>query len=142
MKRITVILAAIFCSLHFASFAQCDKNIIMTASKTEYLDTAGNITRTVEEKSTIEISKDKIVVIDGNNPRMSGTVLSKKCSWSKAYKVGKSVYEARIERSATEVMNVTVVIEGKKDKVSLLFTVKEKPDRIIRVYADTFEEAK
>jgi hypothetical protein len=123
-----------------ASFAQCDKDLILTSSKTEYLDAQGALQRTQEEHSTIEISKTEVTITPGNDPRMKGTIKSHTCNWKVPFKEGKSVIQATFNDEQKGTMNATITIEGKDGGVILLLEAVEMPDRKIRVPIDKFEE--
>ncbi len=138
MKKI---LLAICCvGFGVISKAQCDKNLRIAASKTEYLDTSGNVIRTVEETSSIVIGKNTITITPGNNPVMSGSATELSCNWDVPYQAGKSVYEA-IFSNGNDTKNIILTIEGKKDnRVSCTLAIKESPEKIIRIVSDKFEE--
>lgn len=126
-----------------ASIAQCSKSSILTSSKTEYLNGSYILQRTVDEKSTIEITKSQIIITTGNDERkMTGTIKSDSCGWTKDFQEGRSVYKAIFSREGDDERNATVTIEGKGGKVTFLMEVEGMPDRKIRVVADRFEEKK
>ena len=126
-----------------ASIAQCSKSSILTSSKTEYLNGSYTLQRTVDEKSTIEITKSQVIITTGNDERkMTGTIKSDSCGWTKDFQEGRSVYKAIFTREGDDERNATVTIEGKGGKVTFLMEVEGMPDRKIRVVADRFEEKK
>ncbi|GAB3276003.1 hypothetical protein GCM10027347_49570 [Larkinella harenae] len=126
------------------SFGQCDKNVTLAVSKTEYLDRNGTVQRTVDENSTIEISSSEITIIPGGNAdqKMTGKVQSNTCSWTIPYKEGKSVMKARFVDPGGNQQNTTLTLEGAAGKITFLMEVDEMPDRRIRVNVDSFEEKK
>ena len=125
------------------SLAQCSKSSILASSKTEYLNGSYILQRTVDEKSTIEINKSQIIITTGNDERkMTGTIKSDSCGWTKEFQEGRSVYKAVFFREGDDERNATVTIEGKGGKVTFLMEVEGMPDRKIRVVADRFEEKK
>ena len=80
-----------------AAFAQCDKSAMLTSSKTEYLDASGSVERTVDEKTTVEIRKDTMVIAPGNEAHtMVAAIKSNTCNWSVPFKEGKSVIKATL----------------------------------------------
>lgn len=126
-----------------AVYAQCDKEVTLAVSNTEYINAAGAVERTVDEKSTIEISKSDVVIRPGNEDRkMSGKIQSNTCTWSVPYKEGKSVIKARFDDPSGNQQNATITLEGKDGKITFLMEVAEMPDRKIRVNVDKFEEKK
>ncbi|GAB3324005.1 hypothetical protein GCM10027299_20810 [Larkinella ripae] len=125
------------------SLAQCDKAVKLKTSKTEYLDGSGTVQRTVDEQSTIDIGKTAVTIRPGNTDRvMNGTVQSATCNWTVPYKTGKSVIKALFKEPSGEENHATITVEGKDGKTTFLMEIAERPDRKIRVTADTFEEAK
>jgi hypothetical protein len=122
-----------------SSFAQCDKKSVLTAGLTEYLDSSGEIRKTVEESTTIEFDSKTIVIIPGEQV-MEGTITSISCDWKTAYKEGKTVIKSTITMGDGQPMDVTITIEGKAGQVTLLF--EESPENRIRLTLDKFEEKK
>jgi hypothetical protein len=140
MKKI--LFAALLLLAATAGFAQCDKPVMLTSSKTEYLDASGNVERTEDEKTTIEIRKDTMVISPGNEPQaMVAAIKSNTCNWSVPFKEGKSVIKATLNNEdGTESKGITITIEGKDGKVTLLAVMDDQPERQIRVSGDTFAE--
>jgi hypothetical protein len=88
MKR--MILATLFIvAASFSTFAQCDKRVIITSSKTEYLDTAGNVIRSVDENSIVEFDSKEIIITPGEDPVMKGAISSFTCDWKTPFKEGR-----------------------------------------------------
>ncbi|MFD1139683.1 hypothetical protein ACFQ4C_01120 [Larkinella insperata] len=125
------------------AYAQCDKDLALAVSNTEYLSATGAVERTVDEKSTIEINKTDVVIRPGNEDRkMNGKIQSNTCTWSVPYKEGKSVIKARFDDPSGNQQNAIITLEGKDGKITFLMEVAEMPDRKIRVNVDKFEEKK
>lgn len=125
------------------SFAQCDQNIVLTSSKTEYLDGQNALQRTVEEDSTVLIGDSKIIITPGSGDRkMVGVISSNDCDWKVPFKEGKSTIKAVFAEDNGEKRNVTLTIAGKDGKVTLLMEIKETPDRKIRIPIIEFKEQK
>lgn len=131
----------VFTTSGLATFAQCDKKIVLTATTTEYLDSAFIVQRSVSEKTIITIDKDSLIIAPGNE-RMTGPVQSISCHWKVPYKEGKTVIHSLVSDPHGDGKNATITIEGKNEKVTLLLEVVEMPGRKIRLAANTFEEAK
>lgn len=140
MKKI--LFAALLLLAFTAGFAQCDKPVMLTSSKTEFLDASGSVDRTVDEKTTVEIRKDTMIISPGNEAHTTiATIKSTTCNWSVPFKEGKSVIKAAINNEdGTEAKSVTITIEGKNGKVTLIAVMDDEPGRPIRVSADTFAE--
>jgi hypothetical protein len=139
MKKI--VLAVLLLGGTSAAFAQCDKHVLLSSSKTEYTDASGNVERTEDEKSTVEINKDTILISPGHEQTMTGTIVSKTCNWTVPFKEGKSVMKVQlVNAEGGETRNLTITIEGKEGKLTLLAVMDEMPDRQIRVPLDSFKE--
>jgi hypothetical protein len=122
-------------------FAQCDKKVIFTTSKTEHLDPSGAVTRTDDEKAVVEIGKAALTITVNDEHKMTGPIKSNDCNWGVPFKSGKTVIKATLTDDSGSDKNVTITIEGKDGKVTLLFEMEGMPDDRIRVNADKFEEA-
>lgn len=140
MKKIiiSVSLLVLFCTV---TYAQCGQKGILTASKTEYLDPNGEVERTVDEKTVIEITKSDVTITLPERV-MTATIKSDSCNWKEPFKEGKSIIKGTLTDGQGDVKNVTFIIEGKDGKVNFLAQLDEMPDRRIRVIADKFEEKK
>jgi hypothetical protein len=139
MKTIALVLLLLAAGTA-GSFAQCGKKFTITTSKTEHMDSSGNVTRTDDEKAVVVIGKTDINISVNDDHKMSGTIKADTCNWPVAYKEGKTVIKAIISTQNGEDKNVTITITGKDGKVSLLFEAEDEPDDRIRVTADKFEE--
>lgn len=140
MKKLFISLSLILAG-SAVCFAQCDKPVVLTSSKTVYLDGSGAVTRTKDENTTINLSKTEIVIVPGDEGhRLSGPVSALTCDWKTTYKEGKTTFKAVLENPDGNAMHANITIEGKDGKVTLTFTVDEMPDKKIQVVADKFEE--
>lgn len=125
-------------------FAQCDKTLTMTASKTEHLDASDNLERAVDEQTAIEINKTKIsVVIENGKQTLTGVIKSNTCNWETPFKQGKSVISTTIsDEDGGGTKDYMLTIEGKDGKVTLLAQSVQDPGRKLRFTLDKFEEKK
>ena len=123
------------------SFAQCGKKVVLTTSKTDHLDANGIVTRTVDEKAVVIISQTTLNITVNDDHKMNGTIKSDSCFWKVPYKEGKTFIKATLSTDEGEEKNITITIEGKDGKITLLFEMEGMPDDRIRVNADKFEEA-
>jgi hypothetical protein len=125
------------------SYSQCDKNYTMIASKTEFFDGSGNLQRSMEEKSTIEVKGKDIVITHGTNGEtMTGVVKYDSCSWKVPFKDGKAVIKTSFTGDGGQNMGVTITIEGKDGKITFLAVPDEDQTRKIKLTIDKFEETK
>lgn len=137
------VLAGLFLlTASMSSFAQCDKKVIVTANKTEYLDAKGEVQRSVDEITTIEYDKKDIIINHGDNPSMQGTIDSMTCDWKTPFKEGKTVIKTSIINPQGQTFSLTITIEGKEGKINFLAEMAEMPDQKIRIVVEKFEEKK
>ena len=105
MKNLLFLLVLLL-FVQFSGFAQCNEEVILSASKTEYLNGTGVLQRTVDESSTIEISKTRVVIKPGNADQvMSGAITSDTCNWKSPYTEGLTVIHALFDDSSAEPRN-------------------------------------
>ena len=125
-----------------AAFAQCDKKMVLTSSKTEYLNGSYEVQETKDEKIVVEYGKSDITIINDDNQdeKLTGTVSSYTCDWKTPLKAGKTILKAVLVDKSGDVKKVTITIEGKDGKVTFLGEMDDDPGRKIRVTADKFEE--
>ncbi len=140
MKTIILILSLLVAGT-VISFAQCGKKIVLTTSKTDHLDANGIVTRTVDEKAVVIISQTKLNITVNDDHKMNGTIKLDSCFWKTPYKEGKTFIKGTLSTDEGDEKNITITIEGKDGKVTLLFEMEGMPDDRIRVVADKFEEA-
>jgi hypothetical protein len=139
MKTITLIFSVLVAGCTM-SFAQCEKNLVLTSSKTEHMNADGVVQRTDDETAKIELSKTSINVSVNDEHKITGTIKSQTCDWKVPFKEGKTVIKAAVANDQGEERNVTITIEGKEGKVTLLFEMDGMPDDRIRVGIDKFAE--
>jgi len=125
------------------SVAQCDKNYILNGYKTEYLSLDGTVERSVDEKSVITINKQEITIVHGpDQETMSGTIKYDSCSWKVPFKDGKAVIKSSLIGGNGQATGVTLTIEGKDGKITMIAVPDDGSNRQIRVSIDKFEEKK
>lgn len=139
-KQVLVLLIA--AAAGTSSYAQCDKKVLVVSSKTEYLNGNGEVQRSVDETTTVEYDTATIVITPGDDPTMTGTIKSRTCEWKVPFKEGKTVIKAILTNPQGQTMNLTITIEGKEGKISLIAEIEEMQDQKIRVQVDKFEEKK
>jgi hypothetical protein len=121
------------------TFAQCDKTVTLTSSKTNHLDENGNIERTKEETAVITITPTDITIVPGDEEhKMTGKITSKTCDWKTPYKDGKMVIKSIVSGDGGDDKDVTVTIEGKDGKVTLTFEAVGMNGKI-QIVADKFD---
>src|SRR5712671_4044804 len=73
-----------------AGFAQCGKDVVLTSSKTEYLNAEGAVQRTVEEDCVIKVGKSEVTISPSGHDKMTGSITSTACEWKQPFKEGKT----------------------------------------------------
>ena len=123
------------------SYAQCDKKFVLTSSKTEYLNATNVLQRTVDEMTTIEVSKSEIIITPGaKEDKLNGTIKSATCDWKVPFKEGKTIIKALITDPSGDAKNVTITLKGKDGKLIFLIELDDDSDKKIRVAIDKVEE--
>ena len=127
-------------------FAQCDKKVSLSSSKSEHLDASGNVEGSKDEKTTVVIGKTDLTVSitsDDGDQKMTGPVKSRTCDWKVPFKEGKLVVTTTLsDQSGGNEKDFTITIEGKDGKITLTAETPAMPDKKIRLLSDKFEEVK
>jgi|SRR5687768_5682593 len=143
MKQILLALLVLLCCTAFniSINAQCDKNLVLASSKTEYLNAAGVVQKTVDQKTRIDITPKSITISPDSDRTMTGEIASVTCAWKIAFQEGKSEFKTKFEDQG-EAKHITITLEGKNGKVCFLAVFDDTPDKRIRVWLDSFKENK
>jgi len=123
-------------------FAQCDKKVSITSSKSEQLDDSGQVQGTRDEKTIVDISTTDVNVSvsgDDGDQKLTGKVKSKTCDWKTPFKEGKTVVTTTLSDNGND-KDFTITIEGKDGKITLVAESPQMPGRKIRLVVDKFEE--
>ena len=115
------------------SFAQCDKKVSLTSTKTQHFDAGGALKHADDEKTVVEFNKSEITVTitkDDGDQKLTGTVKSTNCDWKVPFKDGKTTLNIALTNGGGESRDFTVTIEGKDGK--LAFGLRAKKNRMIR----------
>src|SRR5256885_16522456 len=97
MKKVFLFLA-IACTISMASNAQCDKKVLYTSVKQDWLNSKNEIQKTDQDNVTVEISKTSVTLNHNDDPNdvMKGDIKSMDCNWAEVYKNGKSTIQAEL----------------------------------------------
>lgn len=140
MKKILTILVLTTITA-ISSYAQCGKKVLITGSKTEYLDDAGNVTRTEEEHTEITYDSSSITIAP-NDHKMEGAIKSTTCNWTVPFKDGQTILKTTIVPEGGNNVDITITITGKEGKFTFMAEVEDQRHKKIRMVVDKFEEAK
>jgi len=141
MKKIIPLLC-IGCAFTAAAIAQCDKKVLYTSSKEEWLNSKDEVQKTDQDKVTVEISKTSVVINHNDDPNdeMKGDVKAIDCNWTELYKIGKTTIQAQLTEGNNDVHDASLTIEGKDGVMFILIELKDHPDTKIKAYVDKYEE--
>jgi hypothetical protein len=138
MKKIILTLSLLI-GLSAVTFAQCDKTVVLNSSKTNHIDESGSILRTEDETAEIEIDKSAVNIAVNGEHKITANIKSNTCNWTVPFKEGKSVIKGVADFNGQD-QNLTITIEGKDGKVTLLFELENQPGDRIKVSIDKFVE--
>ncbi len=141
MKKITVLVAA--CIIFgFASKAQCDQTIKWTSSKSEFLDTSGNLQHANDEAVEVTTTPTKISILrhGAEEDEMNGNITNYSCKW-KDKRNGKTTFKSVLLDKKGKIRHATITIEAVNGKTTILLQAEEE-QTIIKLNIDAFEEVK
>jgi len=143
MKKITL-LASIFMLTTVILKAQCDKAIKWTSSKTEFLDTSGNLQQAREETVEVTTTPQKISIIihhDSEGKHMEGDVSNYSCNW-KDKQNGKTIFNSLlVDTDENKTRHAIITIEALNGKTTISLRAQEEAS-VIRLNIDSSEEVK
>jgi len=139
MKKIIPLL--VFTCTVTASIAQCDKNILYTSSKQDWMNSRDEVTKSDQDKVTLQISKTSVVLNHNDDPNdeMKGDIKKVDCEWSESFKNGKTTIEAQLKEH-NDMHDASLTIEGKDGVMFIIIELKDHPDMKIKAYVDKYEE--
>lgn len=122
--------------------AQCNKKVIWTGSKAEFLDANGAVENTLTEKVEVISSKTDIKLShsDKDDDALTGKIKDLSCNWSDAFKNGKTVIKSDLAEGMNPANNGVITIEGKDGKITILVTMDNREGKTIKLYIDSYKE--
>jgi hypothetical protein len=140
MKTAIFAVVGLVCSI--ALKAQCNKNIKWISSKSEFIDTAGNIEQTKDENVELTTGSKKIsIILTGEHAAsMTGDVSDYTCNWTDAQN-GKAVIKSTLVDTDGKTRHATITIEEVSGKTNILLAAEEEPTKI-RLSITSCEEVK
>jgi len=141
MKKI-ILLVLVFVTVNKWSNAQCNKKILWTSTKEEFLDVNGQVTHTDEDSVTLEVSDSGITINHNNIPQdeLKGTIKEINCNWSEPFKTGKTTFKSDLTEVSGDEHNGNFTIEGKDGQISVLMELTDKGGMKIKLYVNRYEE--
>jgi len=141
MKKI-ILLVLVFVTVNKWSNAQCNRKILWTSTKEEFLDANGQVTHTDEDSVTLEVSDSGITINHNNIPQdeLKGTIKEINCNWSEPFKTGKTTFKSDLTEVSGDEHNGNFTIEGKDGQISVLMELTDKGGMKIKLYVNRYEE--
>jgi hypothetical protein len=128
------------------AIAQCDKKLVWTASKAEFVDDSGHVEDTKDIGVTVHTSGKWILVIHDDDPTDSlwGPVKDIQCNWKESMKDRKMTIQADLSERNSQNMESSLVIEAKDSKTTMLLSVhrSDGTTRHIRLTIVGYKEEK
>jgi len=143
MKKVLCLATACFVLGVAAKAQQCDKTIKWTTTKSEFIDTSGNVQRTTDETVEVTVNAKKIdIVMQGpqGEESMKGDVSDYACNW-KDSKNGKTVLKSTVTDTQGTVRHATVTIESLDGQANILLVAEEEAQSI-KLTVASVEEVK
>jgi hypothetical protein len=142
MKKSILLLLLVIGALSTKSWAQCDKKIVYTSVKQEWLNSKDEVQKTDQDKITVEVTKTGITFNHNDDPNdeMKGDITASDCNWTEAFKKGKTTIQAKLTEGHGDVHDAAVTIEGKDGAMFIILELKDHPDMKIKAYVDKYEE--
>jgi len=141
MKKIILLLFVLTVVSKWSN-AQCDKKILFTSTKEEFLDANGQVTHTDEDSVTLEVSDSGIIINHNNIPQdeLKGTIKEMVCNWSEPFKNGKTTFKSDLTEVSGDEHNGNFTIEGKDGQISVLIELTDRGGMRIKLYVNKYEE--
>ena len=125
-----------------AGYAQCGKNIIWTSSKTEYLDSNGQVEDVKSLATIIQTTPGHITVTvnEGGGDIIQGEIKNLSCDWKEAYRNGRTHFESLMTKSNGEARQVRFTIEAMDGKIVIIVEVERMEGKKMRLLVDNYKE--
>ena len=122
--------------------AQCGKNVTWMSSKTEYLDSSGQVEDAKAMATSLQTTANHITVTveEGGGDILQGDIRDLTCEWKEAYKNGRSHFSALMAKSNGETREATFTIEAKDGKIVIIVEVERMQGRKMRILIDNYKE--
>lgn len=144
MKQL-LLLVAITGAVMLQGRAQCLTHVKYYASKMEVLDTTLTLQDTRDEPFSIETRADGFTGIRENEvaDSLHGVLQKVTCDWKEPFKNGKITMIADVHsQNGDDLSGATITIEAVEGKINITLRAKERPERVLRLVVDKYEELK
>jgi len=141
MKKLTLLITVCM-ALSFVSKAQCDNTIKWTATKEDFIDTAGNFQNSQNETVEVTTTPMKISIVrSAGEQTMQGDITNYSCKW-KDKQNGKITFNSvLLDNKEGKTRHATITIEAVNGKTTILLRAEEE-ETVIKLNIDSFEEVK
>lgn len=142
MKKFIVLTTAFFV-VAFTSTAQCDKTIRWTSSKSQFLDTVGNVLNEHDESVQVTTTQKRILIIRhaDEEQTLEGEITDYACKWNDNQN-GKTTFKSLlVDNKENKTRHATIIIEAVNGVTTILLRAEEE-ETIIKLNIDSFEEVK
>ncbi|WP_276481876.1 hypothetical protein [Paraflavitalea pollutisoli] len=139
-KFLSVLFVALL--LAGASFAQCDKHVVYSSEKQEFIGTDGQVEDIKTDALTLEFSQGKIVLnAPGKGDALTGIIKETDCQWKTLYKEGKAVYKLDFQKpQSDETSGGSITIEAKDGVLTILVEIAKMEGRKVKLIVSKYEE--
>lgn len=144
MKQLLLLLA-ITGAFMVQGRTQCLTHVKYYASKMEILDTTLTLQDTRDEPFTVETRADGFTGIRENDvaDSLHGVLKTVTCNWTEPFKNGKITMQCDVHsQNGDDLSDATITIEAVEGKLSIILRAKERPERVMRLVVDKYEELK
>lgn len=141
MKKMLLSLLA---SFFFASvaIAQCDKQVVYSADRTDMIGTDGQVENSKTEPLTLTFNKGTIVLNSSEKGDvLTGTVKETDCQWKTVYQEGKAIYKLDFQKPQNgDTSEGSITVEAKEGKLTILIEIAKMDGRKVKLIVSKFEE--
>lgn len=116
------------------TFAQCDKKVTWSCSKTEFLDNKEQkLGEELKPVKVIMTNKQVIVRLDekDENATMEGDVQNLECQWAEPFKNGTTRFKSYLTKSNGEGRSATITIKGTNGEIRINVAIEGMNGRIM-----------
>lgn len=125
--------------------AQCLTHVKYYASKMQVLDSTLTLQDTREEPFSIETRADGFTGIRENEvaDSLHGVLKQVTCNWTEPFKNGKITMRCDVHsQNGDDLSDATITIEAVNGEINVTLRAKERPERVLRLVIDKYEELK
>ena len=138
MKKFLV-MALIGSMIGIATNGQCQRKVIWTSERTEFLDASGKVQDVRTQPTKIETTPGHVTVTTEDDV-FEGDIKGLTCEWKVPFKNGRTSFSTLMAKSNGESRNVSITIEGKDGKIDIIVEVDKMDGKKMRILVDNYTE--